>query len=185
MNLPEVLVIATALALDCFAVALAAGTTITSGKLRVAASIAITFGIFQALMTAIGWVAGTWLTVFISAYDHWVAFILLAVIGLKMIREGVSGESEETRDYLSLPVLLVLAVATSLDALGVGLSFAVLSVPILIPATVIGVISLLLSFAGVFIGSRLAGRVGRPVEIFGGIVLLIIGIRILFEHLVV
>ncbi len=183
MNLPEVLVIAVALALDCFAVSLAAGTTITAGRLRVALSIAIAFGIFQSLMTVAGWFAGTWLTPFIAAYDHWIAFILLAVIGVKMIREGLSDDSSEAKEYLNLQVLLVLAVATSLDALGVGLSFALLEVPILVPSIIIGLISFLLSFAGVFIGYRLAGWMGRPVEIFGGIVLILIGIRILFEHL--
>jgi putative Mn2+ efflux pump MntP len=113
-----------------------------------------------------------------------VAFLILSIIGIHMIYEGIGSETKEMKNYLSPPILLLLAVATSLDSLGVGLSLALLANPILLPALLIGLVSSLFSFTGVMIGSRIAERFGRHIEIAGGIVLILIGIRILIEHLV-
>jgi putative Mn2+ efflux pump MntP len=182
MDLFMVLLVAVALAMDCFAVSLAAGTTIGEERVRAAITIALIFGLFQAGMAGVGWAAGTWLEFFITSFDHWVAFLILSVIGVHMIYEGMAGNPEEVRDYLSPTVLLLLAIATSMDSLGVGLSLALLSTPILVPAILIGLVSLLFSFSGVMIGSGIARRLGKPVEIAGGIILILIGIRILIGH---
>lgn len=182
MDLLTILLVAVALAMDCFAVSLAAGTTIGEGKVRAAMIIGLTFGLFQAVMAGAGWAAGTWLEFFIASIDHWVAFLILSIIGAHMIYEGMTGNPEEVRDYLSPPVLILLAIATSMDSLGIGLSFALLSTPILVPAFLIGLVSILFSFTGVMIGSGIARRLGKPVEIAGGVILIIIGIRILIGH---
>jgi len=183
MDLSLILLVAIGLAMDCFAVSLAAGTTISSGKTRAALIIAACFGWFQAMMALLGWLAGTWLAPVIASFDHWAAFIILLLIGGKMIVEGFSGEEEQRRDYLSIPVLLLLSIATSIDSLGVGLSLALISSGIILEAAVIGLVSLLFAFAGVMVGGRLASRFGRPAEITGGIILILIGIRIIAGHL--
>ena len=108
MEISLVLLVAIGLAMDCFAVSLAAGTTISIGKTRAALIIAACFGSFQAIMALLGWMAGTWLAPLIASFDHWAAFIILSLIGGKMIVEGFSGEAERRRDYLSMPVLLLL-----------------------------------------------------------------------------
>lgn len=183
MDLFSILLVAGALAMDCLAVSLAAGTTMEAGKARGAMRIALAFGLFQTGMTFAGWAAGTWLEYLIASYNQGIAFVILSVVGAHMIYEGIAGNPEEVRDYLSFPVLLFLAVATSLDALGVGLSFALLSDPILIPALLFGTVSFLFSFTGVMIGSRIAQRFGKTAEIAGGAILILIGIRILAGQL--
>lgn len=183
MELSLVLLISIGLAMDCFAVSLAAGTTFSSGKMRAALIIASFFGGFQAMMAMIGWLCGTWLEPVIASFDHWVAFGILSIIGGKMIIEGFSGEEERRKNYLALPVLLFLSLATSIDALGVGLSLALISSGILAEAGFIGLVSMIFSCAGVLAGGHLATRYGRPVEIAGGIILILIGIRILAGHL--
>lgn len=183
METLTVLVIAIALAMDCFAVSLAAGTVIKERRLFSAAVMGIFFGTFQSAMALIGWAAGTWIAATIGFIDHWVAFVILAVIGAKMVYEGFKGEEAPDRNYLSVPILLILSIVTSIDSLGVGLSFALLSTGIVQAIAIIGLISLIFSFAGVMLGSRLAARFGSPVEIAGGIVLIVIGIRILIEHI--
>ncbi|MCE5297751.1 MAG: manganese efflux pump MntP family protein [Methanoregulaceae archaeon] len=182
METLTVLAIAIALAMDCFAVSLAAGTVIKERKLFSAAVMAIFFGAFQSAMALIGWAAGTWIAATIGYIDHWVAFVILAVIGGKLVHEGFKGEKAPDRNYLSVPVLLILSIATSIDSLGVGLSLALLSTGIVQASAIIGLISLIFSFAGVMLGSRLSARFGSPVEVAGGIVLIVIGIRILIEH---
>lgn len=183
MELSLVLLISVGLAMDCFAVSLAAGTSISSGKLRAALIIAAFFGGFQAMMALVGWLCGTWLEPVIASFDHWAAFLILSIIGGKMIIEGFSGEEERRKSYLALPVLLMLSIATSIDSLGVGLSLALISSGILAEAALIGLVSMIVSFAGVMAGGHLATRFGRPVEIAGGIILILIGIRILTGHL--
>jgi putative Mn2+ efflux pump MntP len=181
-----VLVIALALAMDCFAVSLAAGTVTKEKRVLTAAVMGIFFGFFQTAMAVIGWAAGTWIASMIGFVDHWIAFVILVIIGGKMIIEGLRSDDKKTGSFsLAIPTLLILSVATSIDSLGVGLSFALLSTGIIYAAAVIGIVSFIVSFAGVMFGSRLAVRFGHPVEIGGGIVLIIIGIRILFEHLFV
>lgn len=183
METLTVLVIAVALAMDCFAVSLAAGTVIKERRLFAAAVMGIFFGTFQSATALIGWAAGTWIAATIGYIDHWVTFVILAIIGGKMMYEGIRSEEAPDRNYLSVTILLILSIATSIDSLGIGLSLAMLSTGIVQAAAIIGFISLIFSFAGVMLGSRLSARFGSPVEIAGGIVLIIIGIRILIEHL--
>ena len=185
MEFPLVLLVAIGLAMDCFAVSLAAGTTIPNRKIQAGLIIGAAFGVFQAIMAILGWASGTWLELFIAPFDHWVAFLILSLVGGKMIYDGISGIEEDKKDYLAPGILILLSFVTSIDALGVGLSLALLSTGILLPALIIGVVSLVLSFSGVMLGGRLASRFGKPVEIAGGIILIIIGLRILAEHLVV
>ena len=146
---------------------------------------ALFFGIFQSGMLITGWIAGISFYEFISGFDHWIAFLILALIGGKMILEGFEEEKEKSPGYYTtLPMLLVLSIATSIDSLGVGLSFALLNTGILVSAAVIGVVSFIFSYAGVTFGSGLAGVLGKKVEIIGGVILILIGVQILLGHLV-
>jgi putative Mn2+ efflux pump MntP len=172
MDLATILPTALALSLDCFAVALAAGIPGGEGRLRDAGRIAIAFGSFQAGMPILGWIAGRSVISFISGFDHWIAFFLLALVGTRMIREGFTGEEE-----------VVSLVATSIDALAVGVSFAFLDIGILVPCLVIGLSTFTVSFAGALLGGAAAERWGRAMEVLGGLVLIGIGIRILTEHM--
>jgi len=182
MDLITIVLTAFALSLDCFAVALAAGIPGGRGGAREAARIALAFGTFQAGMTILGWLGGRSVMPLIAAYDHWVAFALLAIIGARMIREGFSGE-EEGPGSLATGALLVLAMATSLDALAVGMSFALLDSGILLPSLVIGAFAFGISFAGALLGGAASERWGKTMEVMGGLVLIAIGFRILAEHL--
>jgi putative Mn2+ efflux pump MntP len=182
MDPATILLTAFALSLDCFAVALAAGIETGSGRVRSAAEIALAFASFQAAMPILGWLAGRVAISSISGFDHWVAFALLALVGIKMVREGISGGEREVvpLDALSL---LVLAVATSLDALAVGVSFALLDTGILLPCLIIGLLTFAVSFAGALLGGVAAERWGEAMEVLGGVVLIGIGIRILITHI--
>jgi putative Mn2+ efflux pump MntP len=183
MDLVTILLISIALALDCFAVSLAAGIESGDARLRNAVRIALAFGAFQAGMPVIGWIAGRSVLDYISGFDHWVAFLLLSLIGLRMIREGISGDGEEKAIRLDTAALLVLSVATSIDALAVGVSFAFIDAGILVPCLIIGLTTFGISLAGAFLGEALAERAGKLMEILGGVVLIGIGIRILVTHM--
>ena len=183
MDLLTPALIGIGLSMDCFAVSLAIGTTTKTRLIFAATIIALFFGAFQAGMAVIGWVAGVSLIGLISAYDHWIAFILLAIVGGKMILEGVRGGDDEAHvEVIRIVPVIVLSVATSIDALAVGVSFGVLQRAVLIPALIIGIICFGISFAGVMLGERLEKYLGNKMEIFGGIILILIGIRILYEH---
>jgi len=184
VDLISIIAVAISLGMDCFAVCIAAGMSVRKGRLSVILRIALLFGLFQTGMTLLGWMGGSFILTWIEPFDHWVAAILLGFIGGKMIQEGVSGSDENTIDFYSLPVLLFLAVATSIDALAVGISFAVLQVQIFVPALCIGIGAFLMSGAGFFIGERFGGHIGSKAEILGGIVLILIGLRILVEHII-
>ncbi|HMK15401.1 MAG TPA: manganese efflux pump MntP family protein, partial [Methanomicrobiales archaeon] len=173
---------AIALSLDCFAVALAAGIPGGMRGIRDAARIALAFGVFQGLMPVLGWLAGRSVIAWISGFDHWVAFALLAIVGARMIREGLSG-GEEGPPSLGTGTLLVLALATSLDALAIGVSLAFLDTGIVLPALLIGSVTFAVSLAGALLGGIASARWGKAMEVIGGLVLIGIGIRILFEHL--
>ena len=184
MDLLTPALIGIGLSMDCFAVSLAIGTTTKTRLFYAAAIIALCFGAFQAGMTVIGWAAGVSLIGLISAYDHWIAFILLAIVGGKMIWEGVKGDEDEAPlKVIRIIPVIVLSFATSIDALAVGISFGVLQTAVLIPALIIGIVCFGISFAGVMLGERLETFLGNKMEIFGGIILILIGIRILTEHL--
>lgn len=180
-----ILLIAIGLAMDCFAVSLGVGCAGTAVGPRAAFRLFFHFGLFQAGMTLLGWLAGRTVVTYISAIDHWVAFILLAFVGIRMIRGGLRKEGEEP----SIPdpskglTLVMLSIATSIDALAVGLSLALLSVNVLWAALLIGGVSALLSLAGLLLGSQLGTRFGKTMEVVGGVILLLIGLRVLITHL--
>jgi manganese efflux pump family protein len=184
MDLLTPALIGIGLSMDCFAVSLAVGSTLKSGILRTAFIIALCFGGFQAGMTVLGWAAGFSVIGLISAYDHWIAFILLLVVGAKMMWEGISGEEEEApADILGVFPLVALSVATSIDALAVGVSFGILRTAVMIPALIIGIVCCVISCAGVMLGEKLEDMLGNRMEIAGGLILILIGVRILAEHL--
>lgn len=178
--------IALALAVDAFAVALGAGVTLCHAGFRQTFRLAFHFGLFQAGMNIAGWAAGLSVRSFIEQVDHWVAFGLLLLVGGKMIYEVLSGgdQDREGRDPTRGRTLLVLAVATSIDALAVGLSFAVLNIAIWMPALIIGLVALVLTALGLHLGCYVGknSRLGPRVEIFGGLVLILIGGNILRQH---
>ena len=166
------------LSMDCFAVTLAVGHATKVRLLHAALIIALSFGFFQAGMTVIGWFAGTSVISLIAIYSHWVAFLLLVVVGVKMIWEGVKGKEEHIEVIRVVPVI-VLSVAASVDALAVGISFGVLQTAILIPALIIGLVAFIFSFIGVMTSSRLERVLGTRIEIAGGIILIVMGFTII------
>ena len=181
MSLLELFLIAVGLSMDAFAVSVCKGLSLRGLKPRHAALVGLYFGGFQALMPVIGWLLGYRFERFITRYDHWIAFVLLAVIGVGMIREAKN--AEELNDDLGFRTMLLLAVATSIDALAVGITFAFLSVRIVPAACLIGVTTFLLSAVGVYIGHIFGLKYKAKAELAGGIILIGIGLKILLEHL--
>ncbi|MHC1748750.1 MAG: manganese efflux pump MntP family protein [Cellulosilyticaceae bacterium] len=181
---------AVALSADAFAVSLTCGLALEdkSKKLNTALRAGLAFGIFQGGMTFLGWILGLTFKNVIMGIDHWVAFVLLSIIGIKMIKEAFDEESDKNISLDSFKLLMTLAVATSIDALAVGISFSVLQLDIMnitIGASLIGIITLVLSMVGVFIGNKLGNntKLQSKVNIIGGIVLVAIGIKILLQHI--
>jgi putative Mn2+ efflux pump MntP len=172
-------IIGIGLAMDCFAVSLAAGCSQRTSRLKIALILGSFFGIFQMGMTLGGWLLGSGFAGIISSYDHWVAGILLFVIGGKMFIEGIRDGQEVPRDIMQIIPITILAIATSIDALAVGISFAFLEVPPVIPAVIIGIIATAFSFAGVFTGGKIGCFFGNRVDILGGVILILIGIRVI------
>lgn len=187
MSFVEVLLIGIGLSMDAFAVALCKGLSMKKLNVKAGLIIALFFGFFQAFMPFIGWLVCKNFEKYITRFDHWIAFALLAFIGIKMIidtiKEMKHPDEEESEFKLKIGELLVLALATSIDALAVGISFAFLSINIASSITIIGVTTLILSFLGVIIGNKFGAKFKAKAEIAGGIILLLIGIKILLEHL--
>ncbi len=186
MGFLELFMIAVGLSMDAFAVALCKGLKMSKLNYRHAVTIALFFGGFQAAMPLIGWVLGKQFEKYITSYDHWIALILLAFIGGKMIRESFRKEDEcDCCEVVILDIreLVVLAIATSIDALAVGITFAFLRVSILPSIALIGVTTLIISFAGVAVGNRFGIKYKNKAEFAGGIILIAIGLKILFDHL--
>jgi putative Mn2+ efflux pump MntP len=181
----SILIIALGLSADCFAVALSASIAKKTLPLVQGFRIALSFGVFQAAMTIIGWLTGRTIIDFISSYDHWLVFGLLLFVGGRMILESFheKEEREARTDITKWHFLLLLSIATSLDALAVGLSFAFLEVNLTMASITIGVVALIITFFGFFAGKKLGALVGKRAEIIGGIILIGIGLRILLEHL--
>jgi putative Mn2+ efflux pump MntP len=176
--------LALALAMDAFAVALGTGAVLSRLTGRHLFRLGFHFGLFQALMPVIGWLAGLTIMQWVEAWDHWIAFSLLAIIGGRMIYEAFSDkEKTDDRDPTKGLSLVLLSIATSIDALAVGFSLSVIGVSIWMPALVIGLVAGVLTIAGMLLGGRIGNRWGSRVEIFGGVVLIAIGIKILIEHL--
>ena len=184
MDAITLLGLALALAMDAFAVALGTGTVLARLTGRHIFRLGFHFGLFQALMPVIGWLAGQTVVQLVSAWDHWIAFALLALIGSRMIHEALSGEEKaDERDPTRGLSLVMLSIATSIDALAVGFSLSVIGVSIWFPAFIIGLVAGALTVIGMLVGRRIGDRWGPRVEILGGVVLIVIGVRILYEHL--
>jgi putative Mn2+ efflux pump MntP len=178
----EVLLVAVGLAMDAFAVCLGAATTGRAHGARAAFRLCFHFGLFQGLMPAVGWLLGVRLAGAIEAFDHWVAFGLLAFVGVRMIRSGLDPEFELSGDPSRGSSLIALAVATSIDAMAVGLGLAMLHVSIWIPCLVIGLVTLVMCVLGFLLGRMLGARFGKRAEVLGGVILIVIGLRILLSH---
>ncbi len=176
--------IAVALAMDAFAVALATGLALSVMNGRHLFRLGFHFGLFQAMMPVIGWLAGMTIQVWIADYDHWIAFFLLAFVGIKMIYEAFvdHGTDDPGRDPTRGWSLVMLSVATSIDALAVGLTLAMLNVSVWVPSLVIGIVAGVLTVVGMLLGRRINGIWGKRVEVFGGLLLCGIGVKILLEH---
>ena len=186
MSLFELFLIAVGLSMDAFAVAICKGLATGRVKIGQMVIVGLWFGIFQALMPLIGYLLGVNFSTLIQSVDHWIAFILLGLIGANMIREAVGGDEEccnEEDSSYSIRAMLPLAIATSIDALAVGVSFAFLSVDIVPAVSFIGVCTFILSAFGVKIGSVFGLRFKKKAEIAGGVILILMGAKILLEHL--
>lgn len=186
MGFIEIVLVGVGLSMDAFAVSVCKGLCMKRLDVRQALVIALFFGGFQALMPVVGWALGTGFEQFITPVDHWIAFGLLALIGSKMLWDSFHGEEDAAcpaDGRLDLRELTMLAVATSIDALAVGITFAFLRVDIVASAAVIGLTTFALALAGVAVGHRFGARYEKPATITGGIVLILIGLKILLEHL--
>lgn len=183
MGLAELIVLAVALSMDAFAVAVCKGLALDKVNWRRAAIVGLWFGGFQAGMPLLGWLLGYQFQSYITSVDHWIAFGLLALIGGNMIRESLSKEEEAADASLAFTAMLLLAVATSIDALAVGVTFAFLRVNVWQAVLLIGVTTFLLSMAGVKIGNLFGVRYKKKAEFVGGAVLVLLGLKILLEHL--
>ncbi len=183
MGLATIFLIAVSLAMDAFAVSISNGVSVPGFQRGTAVKQGIYFGAFQFLMPVIGYILCSNVKQYIEALDHWIAFLLLLGIGVSMIREALSEKEEEKKTVLSTKVLLLQALATSIDALAVGISFALLDVDILQAAAVIGLVSFVISFCGGVLGKRLGGFLQSKAEIAGGIILILIGAKIWVEHM--
>ena len=188
MSTLEIWLIAISLAIDCFSVSITSGIILKRIVWRTFLTMALCFGLFQSLMALFGWIGASYFYNFIEAYDHWIAFILLVLVGGNMIKENFSGEEKQHFNPSRLSIIFLLAIATSIDALAVGISFACLEEShtlssILYPIVIIGFASFLFSIIGSVLGSYLGRHVKLNMELWGGIILIIIGLKILFEHL--
>lgn len=183
MSLIELFLIAVGLSMDAFAVAVCKGLAMPKMSWKGAAIVGLYFGGFQALMPFLGYLLGAGFKDAISAYDHWVAFILLALIGGNMIRESREDEEESLDASLSFRSMVLLAIATSIDALAVGVTLAFLDVPILSSVCFIGVVTFCLSLVGVKVGNVFGCKYKSKAEFVGGLVLILIGLKILLEHM--
>ncbi len=182
MSLFEILVIAIGVSMDAFAVAICKGLSVSKLRPSHALKTGLWFGGFQALMPLIGYFAGVRFADVVSSVDHWIAFILLGFIGANMIKESFSREEENHDSDFSFNTMLAMAVATSIDALAVGVSFAFLRVRIWMAVLIIGLMTALFSIAGVRIGNVFGSRYKSLAELVGGVILLLMGIKILIEH---
>ena len=183
MSFITILSIAIALSMDAFSVSICKGLTTNKFSIKTAVLCGLWFGIFQALMPVIGYFLGVQFESFITSIDHWIAFGLLFLIGANMIREAFSEENEKNSSNNDVKTMFLLAVATSIDALAVGVTFAFLQVGIWGAILIIGVTTFIFSFVGVAIGNFFGSKYSKPASIVGGVILILIGTKILLEHL--
>ena len=182
MSITDLLLIAVGLSMDAFAVSIGKGLSVAKVRPRYALTVGVWFGGFQALMPIVGYYLGTSFADLVQSVDHWIAFVLLGIIGFNMIHESLSKGGERGSDDFSPKAMLPLAVATSIDALAVGVSLAFLKEPIFASAAAIGITTALLSAVGLYIGNIFGCKYKSKAEFMGGAVLILIGIKILVEH---
>lgn len=189
MNLFELFIIAVGLSMDAFAVSICKGLSLQKLRFKNALTVGLYFGIFQGGMPLIGYILGIQFQDKITAFDHWIAFVLLGIIGLKMIKEALEKEpeheiaSDDVSEELGFKNMTILAIATSIDALAVGVTFAFLNVNIIPAVSFIGIVTLVLSMVGVKIGNIFGTKYKSKAELAGGIILILMGSKILLEHL--
>ena len=188
MGFADIFLIGVALSMDAFAVSICKGLSVQKVQLKHMLIAGLYFGAFQALMPLIGWLLGSQFQQYITSIDHWIAFILLGFIGGKMMVEAVrEWNEEETVEVMDAPIdhknMFVLAVATSIDALAVGITFAFLNTPIIEAITIIGITTMVLSIIGVIVGNFFGSRYKSKAEFIGGLILVLLGLKILLEHL--
>lgn len=183
MGVLEILLIGISLAMDAFAVSICKGLSMKKMDLKKTIIIAIYFGAFQALMPVVGYFLGSTFSELVSSIDHWIAFALLSIIGGNMIKESFYDEEDKRNDKVDFKTMIVLAIATSIDALAVGITFAFLKTNIIFSASLIGIITFFMSILGVKIGNIFGDKFQNKAEFTGGTILILIGIKILLEHL--
>jgi manganese efflux pump family protein len=184
MGIIEILLISVGLAMDAFAVSICAGTNEFTKGMRPTFRLSFHFGLFQFLMPVFGWLLGSGIQKYIEAYDHWVVLSLLSFVGIRMIVSGFDKDADVKKGDMSKGMnLVIVSVATSLDALAIGISFAMLNTSIWYPSLIIGLVTASLSILGVQVGNKLGTKFGKKMEILGGIILIIIGIYIFIEHI--
>lgn len=183
MEILEIFFIGMGLAMDAFAVSICKGLSIRNINIKKIIVIALYFGTFQAIMPAIGFFFGKGFEGFVIKIDHWISFVLLAFIGINMIKEAFENSTEENNDDISFKIMIILAIATSIDAFAVGITFAFLQTNILEAGLVIGITTFLITGIGTIIGNKFGNNYEKQAKIFGGIILIVMGIKILFEHL--
>lgn len=183
MTILEILLIAIGLAMDAFAVSICKGLSMKKMNWKKALIVGIYFGIFQALMPIIGYFLGSTFEDLVTHIDHWIAFVLLVAIGGNMLKEAFANNSENCNDNVDFKTMSILAIATSIDALAVGITFAFLQANIWVSATIIGIVTFIISIIGVKIGNRFGNKYERKAETVGGFILIFMGIKILLEHL--
>lgn len=183
----ELLLMGVGLAMDAFAVSICKGLGMIKVNKKQAVTIGVFFGGFQALMPLIGWILGKQFERYITSVDHWIAFILLGFIGGKMIVESLKPEEEKEIEKSDMPLdlkeMFVLAIATSIDALAVGITFAFLGTPIIEAIAIIGIVTFLISIGGVYVGNFFGSKYKNKAELAGGLILVLLGVKILLEHL--
>ncbi len=184
MGIIELIILSVALAMDAFAVAVCKGLSMKKMNWKKGIIIGLYFGIFQALMPLIGYLLGVSFQKKIQSIDHWIAFILLGIIGINMIKEALSKEKETSNDSIKFKDMVILAVATSIDALAVGVTFAFLKVNIILAISLIGIITFIISTLGVKIGNIFGDKYEKKAEFAGGLILILLGVKILLEHLI-
>ena len=183
MGLIELFLLAVGLSMDAFAVSVCKGLAMPKCTFKKAAIVGLWFDGFQALMPAIGYILGAQFQEAIASIDHWIAFVLLALIGGNMIHEALDNDEEEADASLDVKTMFLLAVATSIDALAIGITFAFLKVSIIPAVCFIGIVTFIISFAGVKIGNVFGARYKNKAEIVGGVILILLGLKILLDHL--
>ena len=183
MGVIEIFFLAIGLAMDAFAVSICKGLSMKKMEWKKAIITALYFGIFQALMPVIGYLLGVGFEEKITSIDHWIAFGLLSIIGINMIKEAFEDKQDEENDSVDFKSMIVLAVATSIDALAVGITFAFLRVNVIFSVIIIGIITFIISMCGVKIGNVFGDKYEAKAEIAGGTILILLGLKILLEHL--